>query len=149
MVNSIGCTPRKSLDTVKFAQAVSPPPAKLIELRASNSTRVVCKDQTSGRSSIEIIDDYGQYENLEHGLINGAIARENYSIYEEDPKSAAASKEWTQVLQRNNWSVRTETSSQMTCDKDSFHFVGYVKAYEADKLVHEKKWRKSIPRSYV
>ncbi len=133
----------------KFEQPVSPPPAKLKELRAPSSKRVVCKDQTSGRSSIEIIDYYGKYENLEHGLINGGIAREYYSIHEEDPESATTSKEWTQVFQRKAWSVRTETSSQMTCDKDSFHFVGYVKAYESDKLIHEKKWHKSIPRSCV
>jgi len=142
---------RKDTDkiTLKFAQPVSPPPAKLKELRAPNSTRVVCKDQASGRSSIEIIDDYGKYKNLEHGLIYGGIARENYSIYEKDPESATTSKEWTQVFQRKAWSVRTETYSQMTCDKDFFHFVGYVKTYEDDKIIHEKKWRKSIPRSCV
>jgi hypothetical protein len=95
------------------------------------------------------MDDYGKYENLEHGLIYGGIACEYYSIQEEDPESATMSKEWTQVFQRKDWSVRTETSSQMICDKDSFHFVGYVKAYEGDKLIHEKNWHKSIPRSCV
>ena len=133
----------------KFKKPVSPPLPKLKELQGPRNKRVICKDQTNGLSTIEIVDNYGKYKNLDHGLIYGGEAREFYKIQEKDPESAAMTKKWTQVFQRKAWSVRTETFSKMTCDKEFFHFVGHVKAFEGDKLIHEKKWRKSIPRYHV
>lgn len=132
-----------------FAPPASPPPARLREIRSSDNQRRVVKDLATGVSTIEIVDDYGEVENLDHGLINGAVAHEHFSIHEDDPQSARTSKCWTQILRRGDWSVRTETASEMWCDRTAFHFEASVKAYEGEMLCFEREWRRTIPRRHV
>jgi uncharacterized protein len=106
-------------------------------------------DIVTGEQVMRIVDDFGEAENLAHGLIAGSIARETYRIKPDDPLSAVGETHWTQTLRRGDWSVRTEARCRLTADKDSFHVTGSVEAYEADKLVHEKKWDTRIRRELV
>ena len=65
--------------------------------------------QKTGIVTLSIVDDFGEVRDLDHGLVNGSIARETWTIHPDDPLSARGETHWTQTLSRTGWSVRTET----------------------------------------
>ncbi len=132
-----------------FPEPEGAAPVSLRWLREAGNSRTVEMDVVTGEQVIRLVDDFGEAENLAHGLIAGSLARETYRIKPDDPLSAVAETHWTQTLRRGDWSVRTEARCRLTADKDSFHVTGSVEAYEADKLVHEKKWDSRIKRDLV
>ena len=132
-----------------FPEPEGAAPVSLRWLREAGNARTVEMDVVSGEQVIRLVDDFGEAENLAHGLIAGSLARETYRIKPDDPLSAVAETHWTQTLRRGDWSVRTEARCRLTADKDSFHVTGSLEAYEADKLVHEKKWDTRIKRDLV
>jgi hypothetical protein len=106
-------------------------------------------DVVTGEQVIRIVDDFGEAENLAHGLITGSTERELYRIKPDDPLSAFAETHWTQTLRRGDWAVRTEARCRLIADKESFHVTGSVEAYENGRLVNEKKWDSRIKRALV
>ena len=52
-------------------------------------------------------------------------------------------------MRRDNWSVRVETESSMSCDAGNFHIHACVRAYEGGQIIHERSWEESIPRDYM
>jgi len=119
------------------------------ELRGPSNSRVTELDAGSGAVTLRLLDDFGEYENLEHGLITGTVARETYRILPEDPLSASAEAHWTETLSRGGWNVRTETYSAMKVDRDNFYLTGRIEAYEADELVFERDFDEVIERDLV
>lgn len=134
---------------VSFEPAESAPPWAIKTLRDPSNSRVSHVDKATGETVLEIHDDFGEVEDLDHGLINGSIAREWWRICPDDPLSARGRTHWTDTNRRGDWSVRTETYSEMWSDRTHFHLTARIEAYEADALVFEKDMAKSIPRNLV
>jgi putative CocE/NonD family hydrolase len=132
-----------------FPEPEGAPPASLRRIREPSNSRNVEMDVATGEQVIRIVDDFGEAENLSHGLIAGSIGRELYRIRPDDPLSAAAEIHWTQTLRRGDWSVRTEAKSALRADREFFYVTGSVEAYEDGKLLHEKKWNSKIKRELV
>ena len=101
---------------------------------------------TSGIETLEIIDDFGSARDLDHGLVHGSVAREWWSIHPGDPLSASGRTHWTYENSRGDWSVSTETYTNMTSDAEYFHLTARLEAYENNNLVFEKVVSKSIKR---
>jgi hypothetical protein len=95
---------------------------------------------------MEILDHFGEYEDMTHGLVAGSTAREWYSIHPDDPLSAQMRTHWTQKLSRGDWAVRTETHASLSCDARYFHLQGRIEAWEGDEMVLERNFEKKIPR---
>ena len=95
---------------------------------------------------MQIVDDFGKYRDRTHGLITGTVARETYSIHPDDPLSARASTHWTEELERDGWSVRTETRSEMHADQTHFHLTAGIEAYHNGERVFEKSWDETVER---
>ncbi|TIQ76327.1 MAG: peptidase S15, partial [Mesorhizobium sp.] len=102
-----------------------------------------------GIVTLSIVDDFGEVRDLEHGLANGSIARETWTIHPDDPLSASGKTHWTQTLSRNGWSVRTETFAEMRSDAQNFMVNARIDAYEGEKLVFERKFEEKIPRALL
>jgi putative CocE/NonD family hydrolase len=132
-----------------FPEPEGAAPAALRQIREPSNSRNVEMDVATGEQVIRIIDDFGEAENLSHGLIAGSIGRELYRIRPDDPLSAVAEIHWTQTLRRGDWSVRTEARSALRADKEFFYITGSVEAFEDGKLLHEKKWNSKIKRELV
>jgi hypothetical protein len=132
-----------------FPEPEGATPAALRQIREPSHQRTVEMDVVTGEQLIRIVDDFGEAENLAHGLITGSTERELYRIKPDDPVSAVAETHWTQTLRRGDWSVRTEARCRLIGDKDSFHVTGSVEAYENGRLVNEKKWDSRIKRALV
>ena len=117
-------------------------------LRPAEYRATKMEDQASGDILLEIFDDEGLSSDKDHGLIHGAITRYTRRINPHDPLSAQAKIHWTQEIAREDWSVRTETRSEMHADATHYHLSASIEAYEGDTLVFEKTFQDSIPRLF-
>ncbi|MGH6916961.1 MAG: CocE/NonD family hydrolase C-terminal non-catalytic domain-containing protein, partial [Geminicoccaceae bacterium] len=141
--------PRRREKLRPFPEPEGAAPVSLRQIREPGHQRTVEMDVVTGEQVIRIVDDFGEAENLAHGLIAGSVERELYRIKPDDPLSALAETHWTQTLRRGDWSVRTEARCRLTADKDAFRVTGSVEAYENGRLVNEKKWDSRIKRALV
>ncbi len=126
--------------------AKAPPAGNVKTLRAPANERRIIRDDALRRTVFEIRDDYGETEFSDHGMINGAVKRERYTINDNNPLSATCDIHWTQVLRRANWSVTTKTIARLTCDAENLHLSARVMAFEGDEQLFEKSWRTDLPR---
>jgi hypothetical protein len=93
-----------------------------------------------------IEDDFGEVRDLDHGLINGSVARERWSIHPGDPLSARGACHWTDETEREGIRMRTEARCAMWADQTTFHLEASLEAWENDRLVFETTKTSAIPR---
>jgi putative CocE/NonD family hydrolase len=136
-------------DEVSFPLPEAATPWRTETLRPANSERNVIVDQKTGMTTLAILDDFGEVRDLDHGLANGSVVRETWSIHPDDPLSAKMETHWTQTLARGGWSVRTETFSRMSSDAEAFHLTARIEAYEGEQLVFERDFIDFVPRDNV
>ena len=134
---------------VSFEPAQSAPPWAIETLREPTNHRLTRTDQKTGAVSLEIHDDFGEVEDLDHGLINGSTAREWWEIDPSDPLSARGQTHWTDTARRGVWQVRTETFSELSADADTFHVTARIEAYEGRQRIFARNFEKVIPRKLV
>ena len=121
-------------------------PWQVETLREGSNSRKTVTDWTTGIVTLEIVDDFGKVKDSDHGLINGSIAREWWSIHPGDPLSAHGCAHWSDEQEREGITLRTETTSEMTSDATHFHLKARLEAFENDELVFEKDVQSSIER---
>ena len=142
---------RRQLDDTlePFQAPESAEPLALEEVRAPENSREF--SQEDGVSTVTIYDDFGEYKDLTHGLINGSIGREVHTIEQGAPLSARSRTHWTQTYSREDgWSIRTETFQEMWADETHFHITARMEAYEGKELIYEKDWvDELIERKFV
>ncbi|MCY1238725.1 hypothetical protein D9M72_514800 [compost metagenome] len=56
---------------------------------------------------------------------------------------------WTCVAKRDGWSVRTVSTSTLHCTESEWITEAEVVAYEGDKQIFEKHFKKRIPRDFM
>jgi hypothetical protein len=138
--------PMAARGEISFEAPEAAQPWSIESLRPVSTKRNVDHDQTTGTVTLTILDDNGEVRDLDHGLSSGSIAREKWSIHPNDPLSARGETHWTQTLSRDDWSVRTETFSQIWADPEFFHVTARVEAYEAGRLIFERDFDEKVPR---
>jgi hypothetical protein len=146
---SLPLRPLAQGDEVTFAEPEGAAPWATETVRPTSSERHVDRDEKTGMVTLSIADDFGEVRDLAHGLANGSIARETWTIHPDDPLSASGRTHWTQTLSRNGWSVRTETSAEMRCDAQNFIVSARIEAYEGETLVFERNFEESVPRDLL
>lgn len=143
---SLPVRPLAARDEVSFEKPEAAQPWSIEPLRPVTTKRNVDHDQATGTVTLTIFDDNGEVRDLDHGLASGSIAREKWSIHPDDPLTARGETHWTQTLSRGDWSVRTETFSQIWTDREFFHMTARIEGYEAGKLIFEKEFRDKVSR---
>jgi uncharacterized protein len=136
-------------DKVSFPEPEAATPWRIETLRESSNSRKVDRNPATGSVTLSIVDDFGEVRDSDHGLVNGGIARETWTIDPADPLSAEGETHWTQTLSRNEWSVRTETFTKMRSDTQNFHLTGRIVAYEGDTLVFERNFEEIVARDHI
>jgi hypothetical protein len=136
-------------DEVSFDEPEAAAPWLTETLRQSSNSRTVERDSNTGKVSLNIVDDFGEKRDSDHGLVTGGIARETWTIDPDDPLSAYGETHWTESLSRNEWSVWTETFTSMRSDAENFHLTGRIEAYEGEKLVFERHFQEKIRRDHI
>ena len=136
-------------DEVRFEEPEAARPWNTQTIRPASNSRKVERDDKTGAVTLAIVDDFGETRDADHGLINGGIARERWTIHPGDPLSARGVTHWTAIHQRDGWSLRTETFSAMRSDATTFYLTGRIEAYEDDVLVYERDFREEVPRDHI
>jgi len=109
----------------------------------------VTEDRDTGRVTVETRDHEGGARITEHGLFHSAEGHERYSVLPDDPTSATGEVTWTHEMRRDGWSVKTVTTTQLTCDATDFHIAARLQAWADGALVRDLDWDVSIPRHLV
>jgi predicted acyl esterase len=140
-------THRAAGDEVTFGPPESAPALRQRVIREGSHVRRTEVDQRTGVTSLVIEDDFGEAENLDHGGIDGSVARERWDIHPDDPLSARGSAHWTEVVERDGIRLRTEARCGMWSDGESFHLTATLQAFEGDALVFETEKNFTVPRA--
>ena len=138
--------PSGTTDERIFPQPETDAPWEVMTIRQPSHQRRHTTDMVNGSETLEIIDDFGSVKDLDHGLVNGGVAREWWTIHPDDPLCANGQTHWTCENSRGDWSVRTETYAKMVSDVDYFYLTARLEAYENDALVFEKDISEKIKR---
>ncbi len=142
-------TPGAETDEITFPPAEAAAPLAAREIRAPRHVRRSETDQRTGIVSLIIEDDFGEFENPDHGGIAGSVARERWDIHPDDPLSAAGFAHWTEVTERAGNRLRTEATCRMTADAGNFFLTARMEAYENDRLVFGRDVAETIRRDQI
>ncbi|ASM71434.1 MULTISPECIES: CocE/NonD family hydrolase [Roseobacteraceae] len=141
--------PRPGDKTVAFAPPAAADPWQVEELRPENHVRRQDTDMVTGTTTLVIEDDFGKWRDSDHGMINGSVARETWSIHPDDPLSARGICHWTDEIERDDTRLRTETRCEMWSDSTTFYLTAKIEAYENDALIFDKNVEDSILRDHL
>ncbi|NNE63077.1 MAG: CocE/NonD family hydrolase, partial [Gammaproteobacteria bacterium] len=117
--------------------------------QAAENRRWVERDLQTGETHYQVIDDTGEEEMPGHGLRTRHYHHDCWSIKSNDPLSCRATSRYNSWMRRNNWSIRTESKSSLSCDAENFYIEATVTAYEADLQVNQRHWKKTIKRDLM
>ena len=143
---SLPLRPSDDTDEWTFEAPEADTPWQVETIREGSNSRKTITDWTTGIVTLEIVDDFGKVKDGDHGLINGSVAREWWSIHPDDPLSAHGRTHWTDELEREGITLRTEATSEMTSDATHFHLKARLEAFENDELIFEKDVQRSTLR---
>jgi len=71
-------------------------------VRPASSSRDRYLNEHTGQHVTAVFNDFGENQDMDHGLITGSSVRETFTIHPDDPLSAAADFEWQQTLKRDD-----------------------------------------------
>jgi putative CocE/NonD family hydrolase len=134
---------------VSFEEPEAAPAWRAKELRPASYERGLNTDKNTGIVSTTVSCDFGENQDLEHGLISGGWMKENWSIHPNDPNSANVTTEWVQTGGREGQMWRTHVAVEMNSDRDSFFVAAKIKAFENGDLKFEKEFEDKILRDLV
>ncbi|WP_299150709.1 CocE/NonD family hydrolase [uncultured Tateyamaria sp.] len=141
--------PSGATDCPAFAPPDAAQPWRTETLREEAHSRVTQTDLVTGVTSLLIEDDFGKVRDLEHGLINGSVARERWDIHPDDPLSARGTCHWTDEMQRGDIVLRTEAKCEMWSDLTHFHLRADIEAFENNERVFERSLEDQIRRDQI
>jgi len=112
--------------------------------------RWVERNFQTGESHYRIIDDTGEIEVPGHGMISQYRHDERWTIAADNPLSYRSISRYICWMRRGEWSVRTESESEMRCDADNFYVKATICAYQGEELINEREWDEiAIPRDHM
>ena len=139
---------RESSD-VEFEKPVTAPQWKAEERRAPAATRDVYKDDESDEYITSIINDFGEYKDKHHGLINGSVVSERWSIRADDPLAATGEIHWQQTGGRDDWEWNTDVILQVSADASHLFVSATLNAYNNGEQILSKEYKDKIARVFI
>jgi predicted acyl esterase len=83
----------------------------------------------------------------ETGTEMSDISDRRYTIRADDPLSAVATMDQQALFERDDWSVRIETTARQTATQHSFILDAKVDCWDGETLFHTVSWHHEIPRN--
>jgi predicted acyl esterase len=146
---SLPVRPSAAGDEVVFQPPEAAAPWAIETVRPGKSERRIAIDEETGTVTVTVFNDFGAQRDLAHGLVNGSLTTETWTIHPDDPLAAHGEIAWTQTLSREEWSVRTETMATMRSDAENFFLTGRIEAYEGEALVFARDFAETVPRDHL
>src|SRR5262249_50672320 len=80
------------------------------------------------------------------GLEVSSEGKYTFDLTDDDPLSANATMRRSETISRGSWQVRTETTMQLSSNRDAFVLRATLRAWEGAIEVCHREWDQSIPR---
>jgi hypothetical protein len=141
--------PLSDADEVTFEEPEGAPAWRTKELRAEAYSHDNTRNDETGVVTTSVFNDFGEVQDLDHGLISGGWMKEIWSIHPDDPTSACVKTEYEKVGGRDGQMWHTRVSAGMHADKNDFFLTARLEAYENDKLVLERDYTDKISRDMM
>ena len=135
--------------TVSFPPPEAAEPWQTETIREGRNSRRQETDLNTGIVHLHIVDDFGKVSDVEHGLINGSIAREHWKIHPNDPLSARGTCHWSDEIERDDIKLRTEASCEMWSDSDHFYLKAKIEAFENERSIYKRDVSDKILRNGI
>lgn len=111
-------------------------------IRAGETVHTIAIDlDEAGRPALTRLDDI----ELEHG--HSMVER--FRIRDGDPLSAEAEVRHETLFRRAGWSACVRTHARLTSTRDAFLLDAELEAFEGERRVFEREWKRSIPRDML
>ena len=134
-----------STTEVGFEEPEAASPWQIEVLRPAGMTREVLSEDGEYFSWLVIETDNGCVKDLAHGLVTGSTCREEWNI-PDHTEEAHGRIRWETEMGRDDWSIRTVCTAEMTADETNWYPRARIEAYEGDTLVFAKDFASDIPR---
>ena len=118
-------------------------------LRPASYQRTLSEDKTTSTVITEMISDFGENEDPDHGLISGGKMIERWTIQPDDPLSARGINEWEHTGGRAGSRWRTEVQSSIHSDEKYFYFEAVLRAWLNDEEFFTRKFQDQVERDLV
>jgi len=143
--------PRTEDDDLRpFDEPEHSAPLAVQEVAGDAGGRYLRKEHATGR--VEQIFDWalgGSVRFLDIDLESADTSHCVYSIVEGDPLSAEVRFHATSAMGRRDWQTRSDVTSSMTCDAETFHVESTLDVYENDEKIFTRSWTFDFPRDHV
>jgi uncharacterized protein len=132
-----------------FEEPEGTSPLSVTRLTAPDARWEVKRDMVDYRAELEIVKDQGLVHFDEIGLDVGRRAYERYTSVADDFTSATGESTWTMRFRRDDWDVRVETHTRLTCDETDFFVDATLDGYEGGRRVFSRTWNETVPRDLL
>jgi predicted acyl esterase len=139
--------PRKQDKAIRFKPVEAAAPFPKTTEAPGYRERMIHSDLGRAETLVEIDDFSGRIRYDEIDLVAEARSAERYRVIDDDPLSATAEVTWTWLFERDDWRIRTETRTHMSCTKRDFIVTASIAAYEGEKRVFERAFEETIARN--
>jgi hypothetical protein len=137
-------------DLPPFEEPEHSAPLNIEEVEGDPGGRYLRKEHATGR--VEQIFDWalgGSVRFLDIDLESADTSHCVYSIVEGDPLSAEVRFHATSDMGRGDWQTRSDVTSSMTCDAETFHVESMLDVYENGEKIFTRSWSFDFPRDNV
>ncbi|MSP83419.1 MAG: CocE/NonD family hydrolase [Alphaproteobacteria bacterium] len=129
--------------------ACARPPLHTVLRTPWRGRRVIERDVASGAARIVSARDRGMIRLDDIDLAHEGWGEDVHTIREGDPLSARTETRRRVGYSRGAWSVRIESRTELTADRDAFRFRADLDAFEGSDRVFARSWNVAIPRNGV
>jgi len=129
-----------------FDEAEAAPAPEITRLEPSEHNWLLHRDLASKESTLEVINDQGGLRIDEIGTEVRRSTREWYSFREDDFTSARGETCTERGFKRDDWDVRINTRTVLTCTRHDFLIHAQLDAYQDGYRVYSQNWDRVIPR---
>lgn len=136
-------------DLADLGRPEGSPPLASTALTPPQSMWRIHSDLGSGESALEVVSDTGRFrlDDLDLQVWSRVVERYTNTANRHDSVRGEVTTE--RALARGAWSIRTVTSTVLTCTPDDFLIAAELEAFEADRLVFTRSWRQTVSRDLV
>ncbi len=137
-----GMPPAAIHEQPAYGEAIHSCPVPTETLAPGSMSRVVHWDQTSGR--VELIARNRHATWSIDGLTLGGSGGHDYSVLPADGMSARATFQTVQTYQRDDWSIRLDSGSEVYWQDGRLVLEARYDAYEGEAQVFSRRWKRSF-----
>jgi hypothetical protein len=132
-----------------FGAPESAAPLEITWLRPRAPEQTITHEAASGRTTLRMARDFSGAQRLPSGLEYDDRDPVTFTIRAGEPLSARVECERRIELRRGEWRTRIEVDASMHADADSYHVTSVVRAYEAERCIHSRRFDATVPRDHT